>query len=124
MPWASKEYRLALVASSTSDKSGYNRLRECRPRTGNVIVIRIGQRCPAERETLLTRFCKMENHRDGISDQLTHQFRGEIHRAIEADGLALVDQHTQCGATLPKHRHGHAWFTFLFAGSYIERLPS
>jgi AraC family transcriptional regulator len=57
-------------------------------------------------------------------NDLTRQFRGEIHRAVEADGLALVDQHTQCGATLPKHRHGHAWFTFLFAGSYIERLPS
>jgi AraC family transcriptional regulator len=57
-------------------------------------------------------------------NQLARQFRGEIHRAVEQDGLALVDQHTLCGATLPKHRHGHAWFTFLFAGSYIERLSS
>jgi AraC family transcriptional regulator len=55
---------------------------------------------------------------------LTHQFRGVVQRSIEADGLALVDQHTQHSTILPRHRHGHAWFTFLFAGSYVERLPS
>lgn len=52
---------------------------------------------------------------------LTCQFRGEIHRSVEADGLALVDQHTRRGTMLPQHRHSLAWFTFLFAGSYIER---
>jgi AraC family transcriptional regulator len=57
-------------------------------------------------------------------NQLAHQFRGEVHRAVEANGLAVVDQHTQRGSILPRHRHGHAWFTFLFAGSYVERLPS
>lgn len=54
---------------------------------------------------------------------LRHQFRGEILRSVQANGLALVDQHTQRDSTLPRHRHHHAWFTFLFAGSYIERLP-
>jgi AraC family transcriptional regulator len=57
-------------------------------------------------------------------NQLAHQFRGKVHRAVEANGLAVVDQHTQRGGILPRHRHGHAWFTFLFAGSYVERLPS
>jgi AraC family transcriptional regulator len=57
-------------------------------------------------------------------NELTHQFRGEILRSVQANGLALVDQHTQGGGILPRHRHSHAWFTFLFAGSYIERLPS
>jgi hypothetical protein len=57
-------------------------------------------------------------------NELTHQFRGDILRSVHAGGLALVDQHTQRGNILPRHRHGHAWFTFLFAGSYIERLPS
>lgn len=53
---------------------------------------------------------------------LTHQFRGEVLRSVEASGLALVDQHTKGESNLPRHRHEHAWFTFLFAGSYIERL--
>jgi AraC family transcriptional regulator len=57
-------------------------------------------------------------------NELTHQFRGDILRSVHAGGLALVDQHTQQGNILPRHRHGHAWFTFLFAGSYIERLPA
>lgn len=55
-------------------------------------------------------------------NELTQQFRGDILRSVQARGLALVDQHTQRGSILPRHRHGHAWFTFLFAGSYIERL--
>jgi AraC family transcriptional regulator len=55
---------------------------------------------------------------------LRHEFRGDILRSVQADGLALVDQHTQQGNILPKHAHGHAWFTFLFAGSYIERWSS
>src|SRR5258708_22398180 len=55
---------------------------------------------------------------------LTHQCRGDILRSVQAGGLALVDQHTQQGNILPRHHHGHAWFTFLFAGSYIERLAS
>lgn len=57
-------------------------------------------------------------------NELTRQFRGEIRRSIQANGLAVVDQHTLGGSVLPRHRHSHAWFTFLFAGSYIERLPS
>jgi AraC family transcriptional regulator len=57
-------------------------------------------------------------------NDLTQQFRGDILRSVQARGLALVDQHTQRGNILPRHRHGHAWFTFLFAGSYIERLSS
>ena len=57
-------------------------------------------------------------------NELTHQFRGEVLRSVEANGMALVDQHTLAGSILPRHRHCHAWFTFLFAGSYIERLPS
>jgi AraC family transcriptional regulator len=57
-------------------------------------------------------------------DSLTQQFRGDILRSVQACGLALVDQHTQRRSILPRHRHGHAWFTFLFAGSYIERLSS
>lgn len=57
-------------------------------------------------------------------NELTHHFRGEIFRSVQAGGLALVDQHTERGSVLPRHRHGHPWFTFLFAGSYIERLPS
>jgi AraC family transcriptional regulator len=57
-------------------------------------------------------------------NDLTQQFRGDILRSVQARGLALVDQHTQRGSSLPRHRHGHAWFTFLFAGSYIERLSS
>src|SRR5580704_7257006 len=56
--------------------------------------------------------------------ELSHQFRGAILRSVQANGLALVDQHTRCGSILPRHHHSHAWFTFLFAGSYIERLPS
>jgi AraC family transcriptional regulator len=56
-------------------------------------------------------------------NDLTYQFRGEVLRSVQANGLALVDQHTQRGSVLPRHRHNHAWFTFLFAGSYIERLP-
>src|SRR6266851_5093673 len=55
---------------------------------------------------------------------LAHQFRGEILRSVQANGLALVDQHARRGNSLPRHRHNHAWFTFLFAGSYLERLPS
>lgn len=55
-------------------------------------------------------------------NEVTQQFRGDILRSVQARGLALVDQHTQRGSILPRHRHGHAWFTFLFAGSYIERL--
>lgn len=57
-------------------------------------------------------------------NELTHQFRGDILHSVQGNGLALIDQHTQAGSTLPRHRHSHAWFTFLFAGSYIERLPS
>ena len=57
-------------------------------------------------------------------NELTHQFRGDILRSVQVNGLALVDQHTQRGGVLPRHCHSHAWFTFLFAGSYIERLPS
>src|ERR1700722_18036949 len=56
--------------------------------------------------------------------ELRHEFRGDILRSVQADGLALVDQHTQSGGILPRHRHSHAWFTFLLAGSYVERLPS
>jgi AraC family transcriptional regulator len=56
--------------------------------------------------------------------ELMHEFRGEILRSVQSNGLALVDQHTQCASILPRHLHSHAWFTFLFAGSYIERLPS
>jgi hypothetical protein len=57
-------------------------------------------------------------------NELTHQFRGDILRSVQAGGLALVDQHTQRGNILPRHRHVNAWFTFLFAGSYVERLSS
>ena len=57
-------------------------------------------------------------------NKLTQHFRGDILRSVQAGGLALVDQHTQQGDNLPRHRHGDAWFTFLFAGSYIERLPA
>ena len=57
-------------------------------------------------------------------NELTHQFRGGILRSVQANGLALVDQHTQRGSILPRHHHNHAWFTFLFAGTYIERFPS
>jgi AraC family transcriptional regulator len=57
-------------------------------------------------------------------NELTHQFRGDILRSVQVNGLALVDQHTQRGGVLPRHCHSHAWFTFLFAGSYIERLRS
>jgi AraC family transcriptional regulator len=57
-------------------------------------------------------------------NELTEQFRGEILRSIQANGLALVDQHTQRGSILTRHRHSNAWFTFLFAGSYIERWSS
>src|SRR5258708_1583831 len=38
-------------------------------------------------------------------------------------GLALVDQHSKRGSSLPIRSHDHAWFTFPSAGSYIERLP-
>jgi hypothetical protein len=54
--------------------------------------------------------------------ELPHQFRGEVLRSVQANGLALVDQHTEAGSMLPRHRHEHAWFTFIFAGCYIERL--
>jgi AraC family transcriptional regulator len=57
-------------------------------------------------------------------NELTRQFRGDILRSVQARGLALVDQHTRRGSILPRHHHGSAWFTFLFAGSYIERLSS
>jgi AraC family transcriptional regulator len=57
-------------------------------------------------------------------NELTHQFRGDILRSVQADGLALVEQHTQRGNILPRHHHDSAWFTFLFAGSYIERFSS
>jgi AraC family transcriptional regulator len=57
-------------------------------------------------------------------NELRRQFRGAILRSVQANGLALVDQHTQRGTVLPRHRHSHAWFTFLFAGSYVERLSS
>jgi len=55
--------------------------------------------------------------------ELSHQFRGKVLRSVQANGLALVDQHTKAGSTLPRHVHEHAWFTFIFAGSYFERLP-
>jgi hypothetical protein len=48
--------------------------------------------------------------------ELMHEFRGEILRSVQCNGLALVDQHTQCASILPRHLHSHAWFTFLFAG--------
>jgi len=54
--------------------------------------------------------------------ELAHQFRGDVLRSVQANGVALVDQHTKGGSNLPRHRHEHGWFTFLFAGSYIERL--
>ena len=57
-------------------------------------------------------------------NELTQQFRGDILRSVQSNGLALVDQHTQRGSMLPRHCHSHAWFTFLFSGSYVERLPS
>jgi AraC family transcriptional regulator len=57
-------------------------------------------------------------------NELTQQFRGDILRSVQARGLALVDQHTRSGSILPRHHHDSAWFTFLFAGSYIERLSS
>jgi AraC family transcriptional regulator len=57
-------------------------------------------------------------------NKLTGQFRGEILRSAESQGLALVDQHTRATSALPRHCHHHAWFTFLLAGSYIERSPS
>jgi AraC family transcriptional regulator len=57
-------------------------------------------------------------------NKMSQQFRGDILRSVQARGLALVDQHTQRGSILPRHRHGHAWFTFLFAGLYIERFSS
>jgi AraC family transcriptional regulator len=57
-------------------------------------------------------------------NELTYQFRGEILRSVQTNGLALVDQHTQRDSVLPRHCHTNAWFTFLFAGSYVERLPS
>ena len=49
--------------------------------------------------------------------------RHRLHNARDAR-VARSHQHTQRGSMLPRHRHGHAWFTFLFAGSYVERLPS
>jgi AraC family transcriptional regulator len=54
--------------------------------------------------------------------ELAHQFRGDVLRSLQASGVALVDQHTKIGSNLPRHQHEHGWFTFLFAGSYIERL--
>lgn len=45
-------------------------------------------------------------------------------RSAQANGLVLVDQHTQRASILPRHCHRRPWFTFLFAGSYIERLRS
>jgi AraC family transcriptional regulator len=57
-------------------------------------------------------------------NELTSQFRGDILRSVHGNGLSLIDQHTQAGSSIPKHCHRHAWFTFLFAGTYIERLPS
>jgi AraC family transcriptional regulator len=56
-------------------------------------------------------------------DNVRYQFRGDVLRSVQANGLALVDQHWKRGKSLPKHRHDHAWFTFIFAGSYVERLP-
>ena len=37
-------------------------------------------------------------------NEVTHQFRGDILRSVQAGGLALVDQHTQQGNILLRHR--------------------
>jgi AraC family transcriptional regulator len=57
-------------------------------------------------------------------NELADQFRGDILRSVQANGLAVVDQHTEGGSILSWHSQSDAWFTFLFAGSYIERSPS
>ena len=55
-------------------------------------------------------------------ENLREHFRGNVLRSVQANGLALIDQHWKGGESLPKHHHDHAWFTFIFAGSYVERL--
>lgn len=55
---------------------------------------------------------------------LTYEFRGQMLRSVQANGLAVIDQHTESGTTLPRHHHSDGWFTFLLAGSYVERLAS
>jgi AraC family transcriptional regulator len=56
--------------------------------------------------------------------ELVKQFRGELLRSIHAGGLALVESRFHRGTIVPRHRHDHAYLSFLFAGSYFERLPS
>lgn len=56
--------------------------------------------------------------------ELTQQFRGEVLRSVQANGLAVMDQNTAPGQALPRHCHDHAWFTVLFAGEYVEKLPA
>ena len=58
---------------------------------------------------------------------MTHieqQFRGGTLRLVHEGGLTLMDQTWTRGTSLSTHRHDHAWFTFVFAGQYVERLPS
>lgn len=45
-------------------------------------------------------------------------------RSVEKGGLVVMDQKWTAGSSLPRHCHDHAWCTFLFAGHYLERLPS
>jgi AraC family transcriptional regulator len=67
----------------------------------------------------------MRHNRKGqIVENLQEHFRGGVLRSVQANGLALVDQHWKCGESLPMHRHDNAWFTFIFAGSYVERLSN
>jgi AraC family transcriptional regulator len=55
---------------------------------------------------------------------IEQQFRGGTLRMVQEGGLALLDQKWTHGTSLPAHGHDHAWFTFVFAGEYVERLSS
>lgn len=56
--------------------------------------------------------------------KLLHQFPGGTLRSAERSGLVAMEQTWKAGTFLPRHCHDHAWFTFLFAGNYVEHLPS
>jgi AraC family transcriptional regulator len=75
---------------------------------------------PAAEVTFLRPRVYSVEHMNG----LTHRFRGEMLRSIQANGLALVESRFHRGTIVPRHRHNSAYISFLFAGSYIERLPS
>jgi AraC family transcriptional regulator len=55
-------------------------------------------------------------------NEMARQFRGEKLRSVEASGLALVESRFRSGGMLPKHRHDHAFISFLLAGSQLQRL--